>query len=73
MSEKMADAFVWDDHGLVIGGPDDGKIVTSSDYLKDGYVVGSNKDMRFHEYNVYERPNGTKFFLYSGSRRHLNG
>jgi len=58
-------------HGLVIGGPFDDTVELDPALLKDGFVRG--KDMRWHEYTVKDRGDGTKFFLYSGSRETLNG
>lgn len=57
-------------HGLVLGGPFDDTVVLDKDLLKDGFVQGH--DMKWHEYSVQTRPDGTKFFLYSGSRETLN-
>ena len=57
-------------HGLIIGGPFDGNIELASDLLKSGFVKAH--EMCWHEYKVHTRPDGTKFFLYSGSRNRLN-
>ena len=57
-------------HGLIIGGPFDDQIELITECLDSGFVRGHN--MRWHEYSVHARPDGTKFFLYSGSRDRLN-
>ncbi len=67
MSEAPKDGI----HGIVIGGPFENEVITEPDLLKNGFVRGHK--MRWHEYTVHTRPEGTKFFLYSGSREHLNG
>lgn len=54
------------EHGLIIGGPFDGQIETDERFLADGFQRGHK--MRWHQYTVYTRPDGTKFFLYSGVR-----
>ena len=59
-------------HGLIIGGPFENEIETNPTLLKEGFVRASNKDMRWHEYSVHARGDGTKFFLYSGSREGIN-
>lgn len=66
MSERAPDGT----HGLIIGGPFEGQIELDEALLKDGFVRGHN--MRWHEYSVHNRGNGTKFFLYGGSREKLN-
>ena len=60
-------------HGLVVGGPFENEIVTDPEFLKNGFMRGSNKDFRWHEYTVHERGDGTKLFLYAGSRESING
>lgn len=57
-------------HGLIIGGPFDGRIEFDPELLKKGFMRGHN--MQWHEYTVYNRPDGTKFFLYGGCRGRLN-
>lgn len=57
-------------HGLIIGGPLDGVIETDPNFLERGFMKA--KAGKWHEYSVYERPDGTNFFLYAGSRRTLN-
>ena len=58
-------------HGLIIGGPFDRKIELDPNSLEKGFVRAHN--MKWHEYHVFDRGDGTKFFLYSGSREKLNG
>ena len=57
-------------HGLLVGGPFDGDVESDPRFFKEGLMKG--KDFVWHEYSVKERPDGTKFFLYSGSRGSLN-
>ena len=57
-------------HGLIIGGPFDGKIETTPEFMSNGFLRGHGG--MWHEYSVHERPDGTRFYLYSGSRERLN-
>lgn len=54
-------------HGLILGGPDDGKINTEERLMETGYVRYSHDDERFHFYAIHERGDGTKLFIYNGS------
>lgn len=58
-------------HGLIIGGPFENEVELDPELLKHGFVRGHK--MRWHEYSIHDRGDGTKFFLYSGSRTTLNG
>lgn len=58
-------------HGLIIGGPFDDQVELDPKLLQNGFVRGHQ--MRWHEYIVKDRGDGSKFFLYSGSRERLNG
>ena len=55
-------------HGLIIGGPFENEIELDPRFLDDGFIRGCNRDMKWHEYRAHTRPDGTKFFLYGGSR-----
>ena len=57
-------------HGAIYGGPFDGDIELDPKLLETGFVRGF--EMKWHEYAVYTRPEGTKFFMYSGKREQLN-
>ena len=59
------------DHGLIIGGPFDSTLELDPALLDKGFVRAHN--MRWHEYHMYSRGDGTKFFLYAGSKERLNG
>ena len=57
-------------HGIIIGGSRDGLIELREDCLKNGFsvrvAIPGSENYLISQYKSYERPDGTKFYLYCG-------